>query len=533
MNHVVITGFMATGKTTVGRLVAHRLNRPFIDMDRVIENRSNKSIARIFQEDGEASFRALESELCEELCQQENLVIATGGGALTNANNRAMFGESDTVICLTSSPEEITRRLEVNNFYNRPLLNVEDKKKEIERLLEKRQPAYATIPYHIDTTKLPISEVVDRVLSLVNVRHLPVQFPSGQYHVQIGHGLLSQIGGLIQEADCPEGSRVAIVTNPVVEPLYARRIHQALESKGYRSFICLVQDGEKHKTMATLSSLFEQFLDFHLDRRDTVLALGGGVTGDLAGFAAAIYLRGIRLIQVPTTLLSMIDASVGGKTAIDLPRGKNLVGAFKQPQIVIIDPTVLSTLALPELRSGMAEVIKHCMIDDSKLFVELEEHPGEFAILWQEGLGIDWLQRALQVKIKIVEEDPFEQGKRAFLNLGHTIGHALEQVSQYKLRHGEAVSIGLVAETRIAHKLQLVPASLVSRVENLLAAWNLPIRSPAYSTKRMLQAMKYDKKRQGRVIRWALPHAQDHIVLREDVPIELVKSVLTWMGAIG
>ena len=407
MNNVVLTGFMGTGKTAVGREVARRLGRRFVDMDAEIEARAGKSIPRIFADDGEAAFREMEATLCQELSAQEGLVIASGGGTLLDAANRASLLGSGMVVCLTCDVDEILWRLDggpgsgrslaspprqwgatgvptgdrlPTQAQGRPLLNVADPRAEVERLLEARRPAYATIPWQVDTTHLSVEQAAARVVEIAGTIVLPVHYPGGEYCIYVGDGLLAHVGDLLGTAGVPEGGRVAVVSNPVVAPLYGSQVEAALRSAGWQSFACTVPDGEEHKTPATVARLYEQFLAGGLDRERTVLALGGGVTGDAAGFAAATFMRGVRLVQVPTTLLAMVDSSVGGKTGVNLPQGKNLVGTFKQPALVVIDPHVLATLPVEETRSGMAELIKHAIIGDADLFADLEAAAGESQI---------------------------------------------------------------------------------------------------------------------------------------------------------
>ena len=291
MTNIVVTGFMGTGKTAVGREVARRLGRPFVDMDAEIEARAGKPIPRIFTEDGEAAFRRMEAALCEELSAQNGLVIATGGGALVDPTNRALMMGSGTVVCLTCDVDEILRR--VSDNLHRPLLNVADPRAEIVRLLEARREAYAAIPWQIDTTGLPIEEIAERVAALADVITLSVHYPGGEYSIHIGDGLLAHVGGALRAAGVPEGGRVAVVSNPVVAPLYGARVEEALRSAGLQPFACTIPDGEQHKTLATVASLYEQLLAGGLDRSGTVLSLGGGVTGDVAGFAAATFMRGV------------------------------------------------------------------------------------------------------------------------------------------------------------------------------------------------------------------------------------------------
>ena len=555
--NLIITGFMGTGKSAVGQRVARRLGRSFVDMDIEIESRAGKPIPRIFGEDGERAFRALEAALCRELSQREGLVIATGGGTLVAPENRARMLKRDTVICLHASRDQIIRRL--GDSHRRPLLDVHDPTAEVDRLLANRRDAYAALPWHVDTDGLSVAEVVNRVIVLTETRTLPVRHPGGAYAVHVGAGMLGHVGGALRDAGIPADTRVALVSNDVVAPLYAASVEESLSAAYLRPFTCVIPDGEQHKTLDTVASLYDQFLAGGLDRSGLVLSLGGGVTGDMAGFAAASFMRGVPFAQVPTTVLAMVDASVGGKTGVDLPQGKNLVGAFKQPAVVTVDPCVLSTLNKVEIRSGMAEVIKHGVIAAPDLFAELEA-TGQASISSPERPGVrrsagsatsptagdslarpyplspQQIARALQVKIEIVEQDPYEGGRRAVLNLGHTVGHAMEKLSGFELRHGEAVSVGMVAAARIAVKLGRAKPELVERIEAALSAWKLPVRctppaSAPFLAGQIWEAMAYDKKRRGSALRWVLPLAIGQVTISQDVPKSCVLSVLREMGA--
>ena len=388
-----------------------------------------------------------------------------------------------------------------------------------------RRQAYAAIPWQVDTTGLSMDEVAESVMALAGTVTLLVRHPGGEYPIHIGHGLLPHIGEALRKVGVAEGSRVAIVTNPTVAPLYGSQIEASLRAAGLQPFICSVADGEQHKTLASVTALYEQFLANGLDRSSTVLSLGGGVIGDVAGFAAATFMRGLRFVQVPTTLLAMTDASVGGKTGVDLPQGKNLVGAFKQPALVAIDPAVLATLPAEEVRSGMAEVIKHGVIGAPDLFAELETGGGALSSWW-EGEGVTRLARSLRVKIDVVEEDPFERGRRAVLNLGHTVGHGLERLSDFTLRHGEAASIGMVAAARIASRLGHASPALADRIEASLAIWGLPVRLPPFSPSAIWEAMAHDKKRRGRSLRWVLPRVIGDVFITDQVKRSDVLEVL-------
>ena len=525
MKTLVLTGFMGTGKTTVGRAVALRLGRPFVDMDALIEAQAGKPIPRIFEEDGEAAFRRWEADLCQALGERQGLVIATGGGALVDPVNRAAFSSAAVLVCLNADIETIVERL--GDAVDRPMLGGKSPRADAARLLRARQTAYAAIPWQVDTTGRSLDEVVERVVALAGVQTLYVTHPGGRYPIHIGQQILCYLGGALRAAGIPVEAKIAIVSNDVVAPLYAEPVRAALQESDFSPCLCVLPDGEAHKTLETVRRLYDQFLDHDLDRSGVVLALGGGVTGDIAGFAAATFMRGLPFVQVPTSLLAMTDASVGAKTGVDLPQGKNLVGAFKQPALVFVDLSVLQTLPLEELRSGWAEVLKHGIIADPGLFAMLADalDVGDLSVT------PDMLARSIRVKRDIVEADPFEQGGRAVLNLGHTTGHALERLSGYTLRHGEAVAIGMVVAARIAEVMEKADDGLAERIAHVLSAAGLPVRCPSLAVDRVWEAMRHDKKRRGRRLLWVLPRAIGDVTLEREVPDALVRSVLIQSGA--
>jgi len=510
--NLIITGFMGSGKSEVGREVARRLGREFVDMDTLIEQRVGMAIPDIFAQRGEGFFRQQERQLCQELAQRHGLVIATGGGALIPEENRQVLGTNGLLVCLNCDVEEILRRLA--KVENRPLLDVADRRERIEALLAQRREAYSRIPHHIDTTGLTVEEVAERVIRLLTEK-IVVRTPTGSYPIHLGEGLLAQVGELVREQGLQ--GKVALVTNPTVGELYAPAVIRSLREAGFEPVVCQVPDGEVYKTLDTVSSLYDQFIKGGLDRSGAVLALGGGVIGDMAGFAAATYMRGVPLVQLPTTLLAMVDASIGGKVAVDHPRGKNLIGAFKQPELVVIDPLALATLGEAEMRCGWAEVIKAGIIGSPSLFEQLEEGDQPLLPVIAEAIG---------VKVAIVEEDPYERGRRAVLNLGHTFGHALEVLSGFTLRHGEAVSIGLVAATRTAIALGLCDETVARRLAVLLQRFGLPTRYGGYEPGEIWEAMAADKKKRGKKLRFVLPRAIGQIEITDQVPRAVVLGVL-------
>ncbi len=519
--NIILAGFMGTGKTTVGRLVAEHLGWTFVDTDVLIEQRQGKTIPEIFRLHGEAHFRGLERELCREMSGKRRLVLATGGGMTIDPDNRKALISAGTVIRLWCSPSEILARVETGE--HRPMLDAADPVARVAKLLREREPAYATLPFQVNTTSRDIDDVVRRVLEIATtttgaIKSLSVSVPAGGgYTVAMGDGILDLLGDMVQDRGLT--ARMAVVTDANVAPLFLGRVMSSLEAAGFVPFACEVPAGEQSKTPEQLQYLYQCFLAGGLDRRGAVVALGGGVVGDLAGYAAATYMRGVAIVQCPTTLLAMVDSSVGGKTGIDLPQGKNLVGAIKQPLLVLADTSALATLPEMQVRMGMAELIKHTVIGDPELFGELVDSGGRFS------LDADLVARSVSVKIRVVEEDPYESGTREVLNLGHTVGHALEKCSRYAMGHGDAVAVGLVAAARISQRMGLCSSRLVEDLEFLLARAGLMVRHD-YSSVELAAVMTTDKKTiEGRV-RFVLIRDLGVVEPGWEVDPELVREVL-------
>lgn len=523
--NITLTGFMGTGKSTVGQLLAARLGREFVDMDARLVAHFGKPIADVFAAEGEEVFRLAESQLCRELAGQRGLVIATGGGALVNGENRDTLAASGPLLCLTADPETIIERVEAAT--DRPLLpgGREEKLARIQTLLSKRRGAYASIPLQIPTDRCTPEVILERVLDalaandeVAGMNRISVATPEGDtYHICIGEGLLAQVGRLMANRGLAKG-KAAIVTNPDIARLHGESVAESLAAAGYDPVICTVPEGEQNKTLASIAALYDQFLAAEMDRRSPVIGLGGGVIGDMAGFAAASYLRGVPFVQIPTTVLSMVDASVGGKTGVDLPQGKNLVGAFKQPALVVMDPAVIATLPAAEFRSGLAEIVKHGIIAAPEIFRQLEgDGPANLGQLVSD---------AVRVKVDVVAEDPFEQGRRATLNLGHTFGHAIEQVSHFSIRHGEGVALGLIAAAHMAGETGYCDPALEGRIRGLLERLELPVSLAGYSVDAVYAAMFFDKKRVGKTLRFILPTKLGDVQIVNNPGEEYVRRAL-------
>ncbi|MFN8482518.1 MAG: 3-dehydroquinate synthase [Anaerolineae bacterium] len=347
-------------------------------------------------------------------------------------------------------------------------------------------------------------------------QRLTVQAPDGVYDVLVGRGLLSDLGARLTALGVT--GQVALVTDAAVAPLHAPAAQAGLERAGLSSALVVLPPGEAAKTLDTVRLAYDAFLAAGLGRDATVVALGGGVIGDLVGFAAATYLRGVAFVQAPTTLLSMVDASVGGKVGVDLPQGKNLVGAFKTPRLVLADLATLDTLPPAEVTAGLAEVVKAGIIDDPELLAHLETS-GPEPLAWT-------VTRAIAVKQRVVEEDPYESGRRAVLNLGHTFGHALESLSGFRLRHGECVAIGMVAAAHLATRLGVADAALEERIRAVLAKLGLPTSAPGYAPADIYARMAVDKKKASGKLRFIVPRAVGDVIVVGDVPLTDVMAAI-------
>ncbi|MBC7879105.1 MAG: 3-dehydroquinate synthase [Anaerolineales bacterium] len=506
--HIFLYGPPGTGKSTIGKILAQNLSLPFIDLDQVIELKAGMTIPKIMKQQGESVFRSLETSALIDLEDERESVVALGAGALLNDENRDFALTNGRVILLTAELEILIERLQ-NDSVKRPLLKG-DLREKLMALLEKRNEHYNSFSVIVNINEETADQNAYQVQMVMGRHHLSAM---GEYDVLVQS--VEQIGHLLQERGL---QNPVIVTDENVAKFHAEKVAASLRASGFNPKVLTISAGEAHKNLETISILWRSFLETGLDRKSTVIALGGGVIGDMAGFAASTYMRGIAWVGVPTTLLSMVDASMGGKTGFDLPEGKNLIGSFYPPKLVLADPQLLHTLPQAELISGMAEVVKHGIISDPELFKLCSR-------------GLDWvknnldevIKRAMEVKIKIIEEDPYEKGFRAALNLGHTVGHAVELVSKFNLRHGEAIAIGMVAEARYAVRIGVAEKGLDEAIAVSLKALGLPIDIPNEMTREeIVNSMKVDKKKNSNAIRFALPVEIGKIKLMDVTNLEKV-----------
>ncbi len=507
----------ATGKSTCAQNLAVALGKIALDLDTLVEQRLGMTIPQYVEKAGAEAFRDAESATLEALCaKRPNAVVALGGGTLLRQANRACAEACGPIVCILTPPEVLARRVE-RKAGSRPFSkNAEG----LRKTLAERHAHYASFPLRVELNGDPTpQEVWPRVMAAFG-RYL-VSGMGAPYPVVVAPQAIKLLPNILARLE-PKPRHLLLVGDSNTLPHYQAAVFEAL---GEAIPTHQIPAGEATKTLATVEQIWGAMQQAGLERNDLVIALGGGVVGDLTGFAASAWLRGIRWLNLPTSLLAMVDAGVGGKTGADLPTGKNLIGAFHPPCAVLSDTTTLATLPERELRCGLAETYKHALIGDPSLLEQLKQ----FATA---GEDIDFLTRlvirSVGVKVRTILEDPFERlGRRAALNLGHTIGHAVEAASAFAIAHGEAVAIGTVAAARLAERMKLAKPGLAQEVIDGLAALGLPTEIPTEMAAETLRAyLMRDKKKANGQVRFALPRAVGEVLTGCLVPEEMLNDVL-------
>ena len=544
---IVLVGLMGCGKSSVGKRLAARLGLPFLDADEEIERAAAKSIVEIFTDHGEDHFRDGERKVITRLLANGPQVLATGGGAYMHPETRAKIHEGGLSVWLRAELPVLMRR--VSKRDTRPLLRTGNPEATMRKLIETRYPVYSEADMTVESRDEPheiiVTEIMTRIAQMdakdsqspmpapeINstLRTVNVELGPRSYDVLIGTGLVRNAGRLIKnrlgQVKC------GVVTDENVAKHHLAALEDALKSEGMLAGTIILQPGEATKSFRELGPLCERLLELGLERGDIVVPFGGGVIGDLAGFAAGILRRGVRFVQIPTTLLAQVDSSVGGKTGINTPQGKNLIGVFHQPNLVLADTDILATLPDREVRAGYAEVAKYGLLGDAAFFGWLEQH-------WQGVFGNSGpdlthaIETSVKAKAAIVARDEHETGDRALLNLGHTFGHALEAWTGFsnRLLHGEGVAIGMCLAFRLSEELGLAPKGVAERVARHLKAVGLPVHVNDIPGGRadageLMRLMAQDKKvRQGRLT-FILVRDIGQSFITRDVDPEAVKAFL-------
>ena len=539
---VVLVGIMGSGKTSAGRRLAERLGLAFADADHEIEAAHKLTISEIFATYGEPYFRDGERRVMARLMAEGPRVIATGGGAYMNDLTRARIKDCAISIWLDADFDLVMRR--VRKRPTRPLLQTTDPEGTMRRLIEERYPVYATADVAVHARDAHYDHVVDDILDALHAFLFPVEksvtpVPSRNvrvalgdraYDIVIGDGALAGAGGRIAELN-PKAA-CAIVTDANVAHAHLPTLEKSLSAAGLRHTKIVVPPGETSKSYSQFERVCEAVIAAKIERGDFVVALGGGVVGDLAGYVAASVRRGVRFVQIPTTLLSQVDSSVGGKTGINSAHGKNLIGAFYQPSLVLADSAALTTLPEREFRAGYAEVAKYGLIDDPEFFAWLESN-------WRKVFAggperIEAIARSCSAKAAVVARDETEQGDRALLNLGHTFGHALERIVKYdgaRLVHGEGVAIGMACAFRFSVRLGLCPGQDAQRAAGHLRTVGLPTRISEVAgwdagPDAILEAMYQDKKVQQGALTFILARGIGQSFVAKGVSADDVRAFL-------
>jgi shikimate kinase/3-dehydroquinate synthase len=534
---IVLVGIMGSGKTSIGRRLAARLGMPFRDSDSEIELAAGCSIAELFERFGEREFRDGERRVIRRLLSGEPLVLATGGGAFMNADTRATVRSEAVSIWLRCRLPVLLRR--VVGRTHRPLLHGQNVEEVLQRLIAIRHPIYAeaeiTVDCGDDSPEVTTSQVLAALSAFRQPRRLALALSGAAYDVVVGENLLVRAGALL--APVLPQKRAVVVTDTTVAALHLPALLHGLHATAIDTRTITVPPGETSKSLATYGEVVDQLLADGTERRTAVIALGGGVVGDLAGFAAATTMRGLPFVQVPTTLLAQVDSSIGGKTGINTRHGKNLLGAFYQPCMVLADTSTLATLPRRELGAGYVELAKAGLIGDAAFFAWCEAN-GAAVIAGNRETQAEAIMRACAFKAQVVGGDEREEKPndgRALLNLGHTFAHALEaEIGYGNILHGEAVAVGIGLAFRLSARLGLCAKADGERVIGHLISVGVPAEPTQLhhrlSASRLIGHMRRDKKTRDDKLTFVLATGIGHACTRPDVPPEVVADVLRDAG---
>ena len=531
---VVLIGLPGSGKSAVGRRLAARHGASFIDLDEAIEREAGVRIPQIFADEGEPGFRARERAVIEHLGPPDadaavRRVIAPGGGAIVDPRNRWHLFRGRVPVWLDGRPEILAQRLRRSPTV-RPLITGRDPIRALRELTSARGRFYGAAARVAGMAE--VGSVVDMVDAAVRDAAASLGTTLLRADTTIGRLVIGDgiAGGVLAEELGRLGARRAVVlTEPGAWGTVGPAIEAGLAAAGLPIELVTLPSGEAAKSLAIVEEAVRALARRHVERDEPLVAVGGGALGDAAGFVAATYLRGVPFVQVPTTLVAQIDSSIGGKTGVDLPEGKNLVGAFHQPATIVIDVALLATLPERERRAALGEAVKMAALGDERLFELLEARSGAIAggdrTAYQDGSLAELVERCAWAKVEVVTADEREAAVRIALNLGHSLGHAFEAAGGYRdLRHGEAVAYGLRAACRIGVAAGVTPPDRAARVERLLDELGLGTGLLPYPLETVLEHLASDKKHRDGRLRWVLPTATGSIV-RDDIPGDLVAAV--------
>jgi 3-dehydroquinate synthase len=524
MRNIIITGFMGTGKTTVAKILEKRLNMKFVDTDKMIEEKAGAGISDIFNNKGESYFRELEREAIKTTAGGSNQIIATGGGAIVDEGNLKALKSAGKIVSLFAGTDTIIKR--VSGSDERPLLTGKDLRVEIESLMQKRLKHYKKADFIVNTdgkTPVEVADAIEAHLSK-DCETVRVELGERSYDIKIGTGTLESIGAELNSLGFKD--KAVLITNEAINKLYADKLTESLEDAGLAVELILVKEGESSKSLDVVNDVITRLLELRCERNTPLIALGGGVIGDLTGFIASIYLRGVPFIQVPTTLLAQVDSSVGGKTGVNHKLGKNLIGSFYQPKLVMMDTEVLDSLPDDEFLNGIAEIIKYGVIRDKKLFEYLRNNADNILRKGKAELG-HIIKRSCEIKADVVSEDERESGLRSILNFGHTLGHALEATSGYKgIKHGRAVALGMIFAAKLSMYKGLCNKSVVDDVINMVEMYGIQTDIEFKDAGKLIETMRLDKKVKKGNIKFVLSNKIGEVSYGINVSEDEITSIL-------
>ena len=525
MNNVVLVGFMGSGKSTVGQCLARRMQRPFIDLDNEITAEAGRSIAQIFADEGEPGFREREATCLRQALKRDYAIIAAGGGAPLREDNWREIRQGNCVVALMAEADELARRLNGSN--GRPLLQP-DAPSAIARLLPSRISRYLQADLVLKTDgqdPITVAAAIEDRLPAGGLTRIRIDVPDAVHEVSVGSQLQSLLAATV--ARMSASGPVLIVSDAQVAERHADPVIAALSAAGVSARLHTVPAGEAAKELPVLAGIYAALASEGVDREGLLIALGGGTVGDVGGFAAATWMRGIRYVQVPTTLLAMVDSSIGGKTAINLPAGKNLAGAVHQPAAIFCDLDYLATLPAEDYRASLAELIKAALIADRSFVRWLWTNMA--AVLRREPSTVgEAVSRAIRIKAAVVTRDPRETADRAILNYGHTVGHALERATGFgRLRHGEAVAWGMEVAAQISRMTGRCSPEVAWVQHQLLQAVGLLADRPVVSRTALMEALRHDKKSRSGEPRWVLLRYLGQVDYGQAVDASVVSTALS------
>ncbi len=540
MQRIFLTGLSGSGKSSVGKKVSELLQWDFIDTDTLLSERYGMPVGQILIEFGEQKFRQMESEILDLAAVNEHVVIATGGGAVISGANRTFMRERGLTCYLETSVEIAWQRVQeqiqqIGKSAERPLVGGTDGQKRLQSLFQVRKQWYEEAVVCVNNNEDSLNIISKRVVAFALSNGYLKTSSQTQETVTLQLGKITskaiiEWGGLYHLPEYLKSlgysQRIFIVTDSEVGRLYSNPILDLLRNAGFVPKLFTVPAGETSKSIWSWQQILNWLVEQKAEQREPIIALGGGVIGDLAGFVASTYHRGTPLIQIPTTLLAQVDSAIGGKTGINHPLGKNLIGAFYQPELIIVDPAFLLTLPERIYLEGWAEIVKYGMTLDMDLFEILEAHTSTL-LARDATLLTKIITRCIQLKMDVVQRDERDSGLRNLLNYGHTFGHALEVSTDYgSWLHGEAVAVGMEVAAQIAVARGLLTNGCALRQHELLLALHLPVCCPDVDTTPILENMQRDKKVRAGRMRWILPTQIGQAEIYNDVPLSLVQDAV-------